>query len=442
MCVTKPHTFNRRFFFYNFPIDTRESHSLNRKNDQNPRSQHTRSLHRLAGLGILAGTAVLLILLAVAAYAATNIWPNLGVGAVDMARGIFGDRLVSQAENFVLSSEDSLKQIQYRLTRTTPAAPWQAANLPAPNPETDSSSTTAPTPTPADLTNSMPIPASTLSGWLLENVPALGSTAGEGQWTAYLRDAQGNVVAYRTFLQPDPQRPYAAVAVVAINLQATRLHFVLGYQEPASKVYISRPARIPASDLLAGKILAAFNGGFKAQHGHFGVMLDGVTLIPPRDGFGTVAIYADGKVQLGAWGTDITPSSQMLAWRQNGPLIVQNGQVNPHTAVTDPQVWGYTTDGGTATGRSALGISQDGNTLYYAVGFNLILPALARAVQDAGAFQAIQLDINNFYTHFEAFSLGSNNQLTVLPLLNQMKGPGDRRYLTINKRDFFYVTTK
>jgi hypothetical protein len=72
----------------------------------------------------------------------------------------------------------------------------------------------------------------------------------------------------------------------------------------------------------------------------------------------------------------------------------------------------------------------------------MILPALARAVQDAGAYEAIQLDINNFYTHFEAFSLGSNAQLTVTPLLNQMQGPGDHRYLSINKRDFFYITTK
>ena len=250
------------------------------------------------------------------------------------------------------------------------------------------------------------------------------------------------MVAYRTFLQPDPQRPYAIVAVVAFNLQATRLHFVVGYEEPASKVFISRPARIPASDMQPGKILAAFNGGFKAEHGHFGVMLDGVTLIPPRDGLGTVAIYDDGKVALGAWGKDISSLPNMVAYRQNGPLIIQDGQINPHTAVNDPQVWGYTTYGDTATGRSALGISPDGNVLYYAVGFDLTLPALAAALQAAGTYQAIQLDINNFYTHFEAFTLDENNTLTVVPLLDQMKGPGDHRYMTINKRDFFYVTTR
>ena len=399
--------------------------------------------HRLAGCGILTGILVLLVLLVVIAYAATNILPGLGAGAVDLARGVFGDRIVSVAENFVLISEDKLKQIQFSLLKTTPTAPWQTTSLPITTPAGSSSSSNAAVPTALPTSGiNTPVPNPSQTDWPPINLPAAGNTPGEGEWTAYLRDANGNVEAYRTFLEPDPQRPYAAVAVVAFTLQTTRLHFVLGYEEPASSVYIPRPARIPASDMMAGKILAAFNGGFKAQHGHFGVMLNGVTLIPPRDGFGTVAIYEDGTVRLGAWGTDITPSPNLVAWRQNGPLIIQNGQINPHTAVTDPKVWGYTTDGTTATGRSALGISGDGSILYYAVGFNLTLPALARAVEGAGAFQAIQLDINNFYTHFEAFTPGSNHSLTVVPLLDQMKGPGDQRYLTINKRDFFYVTVK
>lgn len=408
------------------------------------RSQQSRSQHRLAGLGILAGVVALLVLLALIPYSATNIWPNLGAGAVDLARSMFGDKLVSQAENLVLSSEDKLKQIQYSFMEATPAAPWQTTSLPALNlaPTPPSNSMPAPTSPPADLAISTPLPAPTQTVWHLRNVPALGSTPGEGKWTAFLLDVDGNVVAYRTFLQPDPQRPYATVAVVAFDLRTTQLHFVLGYEEPQSSVSISRPARIPAGDMQPGKILAAFNGGFKAQHGHFGVMLDGVTLIPPRDGFGTVVFFDNGKVSLGAWGRDITSTSHMIAWRQNGPLIIQYGQINPLTTVTDPKVWGYTTDGGIATGRSALGISPDEKTLYYAVGFDLTLSALARAVQDAGTYQAIQLDINNFYTHFEAFTLGSNNQLTVVPLMDKMKGPGDHRYLTINKRDFFYVTTK
>jgi len=283
---------------------------------------------------------------------------------------------------------------------------------------------------------------SSVQVWVLPNLPPLCTISGEGQWTPYLLDADGKVVAYRTILQPDPSRPYALVALVAFNLDATRLHFVLGYDEPHSPVYVSRPARILSGDMQPGRILAAFNGGFKAQHGHFGVMLDGVTLIPARDGFGTVGIYSDGKIVIGAWGKDIQPSPQLVAYRQNGLLIVQEGKIDPLTSVTDPQVWGYTTYGSTATGRSAMGMSQDGKVLYYAAGFDLTLPALAQALQDAGAWQAIQLDINNYYVHFEAIQFNTKNRPQSVPLLDQMKGPGDQRYLTIDSRDFFYVTVK
>src|ERR1035437_3587137 len=93
--------------------------------------KNTRSKHRLAGCGILASILILLMLLVAIAYAATNIWPALGAGTVDLARSMFGDQFVSAAENFVLSSEDTLKQIQYTLLKTTPTAPWQTASLPA-----------------------------------------------------------------------------------------------------------------------------------------------------------------------------------------------------------------------------------------------------------------------------------------------------------------------
>jgi len=89
-----------------------------------------------------------------------------------------------------------------------------------------------------------------------------------------------------------------------------------------------------------------------------------------------------------------------------------------------------------------VGISQDGKVLYYAAGFDLTLPALAQALQDAGAWQAIQLDINNYYVHFEAIQFDAKKNPQAVTLLDQMKGPGDQRYLTIDSRDFFFVTVK
>ena len=77
------------------------------------------------------------------------------------------------------------------------------------------------------------------------------------------------------------------------------------------------------------RVLAAFNGGFKAEHGHFGAMVAGEVALPPRPGLGTLAIETDGRVRLGVWGSEIVPSATDVAWRQNGPLIVHDGEIDP-----------------------------------------------------------------------------------------------------------------
>jgi hypothetical protein len=58
-------------------------------------------------------------------------------------------------------------------------------------------------------------------------------------------------------------------------------------------------------------LLAAFNGGFKAIHGHYGMMVDGTTLLPPTDGLATIALRADGTIQIGQWGRDLTANDNL-----------------------------------------------------------------------------------------------------------------------------------
>jgi len=94
-----------------------------------------------------------------------------------------------------------------------------------------------------------------------------------------------------------------------------------------------------------------------AQHGHFGVMQDGVTLIPPRDGFGTVAIYDDGKVLLvHGQGYNILAH---LSPGVRTPTHHTKRQINPHTAVADRR-FGATPHMEPLPRRLALGISRDG----------------------------------------------------------------------------------
>jgi hypothetical protein len=244
----------------------------------------------------------------------------------------------------------------------------------------------------------------------------------------------------RTFLQPDPERPFAIVAVVAFNLDATRLHYVLGTEEPISDIKIPRPGTVNPADDLPGRLLATFNGGFKTRHGHFGVMSEGTVLVPPKPDMGTLVIYPNGSVAIGQWGQEIDPNAPMAVWRQNGPLVVHRGQINPHVSDAEPAIWGYTVNETVPIWRSGVGISADGRTLFYFAGPGLTLPSLARAMQAAGASNAIQLDINNYWVHFDAISF-TGNKPKPQALFEEMGKDNPNRYLQLYTRDFFYVTT-
>ena len=394
-----------------------------------------------------------LALLALASLAILNNNPAVAAQTAEVLRHVIGEENVARLETWVLGWQDTLTGLVFDAGGDQPRAPWPTATpapsaspLARPTPTLPPNSTQSGPPPTARPTASPPPITPTAAPTALSNQPALlkpfGHLPGEGAWSVYLTDSDGKPVAYRTFLQPDPQRPYAVAAIVALDLTATRLHFVLGTLEPASPEQMDRPGRIPSADLKSGLLLAAFNGGFKAEHGLFGAAVNGKVVLAPRDGLGTVAMYDDGHVALGPWGNDGNPGEVYWAnglrnWRQNGPLIVQQGQVNPHTADDAPQDWGYTVKSDTATWRSGVGLSADGNTLYYLAGPSLTLPVLATAMADTGANNGIQLDINAYWVDFEAIHPNGDG-LFAQPLLDGMKD--DSRYLHTFERDFFYLT--
>jgi hypothetical protein len=201
---------------------------------------------------------------------------------------------------------------------------------------------------------------------------------------------------------------------------------------------------IPPDDQKA--LLAAFNGGFKGIHGHYGMMANGVTLLPPIPGIATVAIFRDGHVQIGAWGKEVVPSADMTAFRQNCPPLIEAGQINPDLSLDNRKAWGYTgnTD---ITWRTGIGITQDGRYLIYAVGNGTSAETLAEALLKAGAYNAMQLDINQFYAHFYTYqpvgdsAASQGFQMTGQRLLDEMIN-NPHLYLTPNIRDFFYLTAR
>jgi hypothetical protein len=245
----------------------------------------------------------------------------------------------------------------------------------------------------------------------------------------------------------DAQRSYTAIALVRIDLSRLQLHMMPGIVEPAHPSGITKAipdlGMVPTAD--QSHLVAAFNGGFKQEHGYYGMMTDGVTLLPPKTGIATVALYSNGQVRIGAWGTDIVQTPELIAFRQNCPPLVEAGQVNPDLYLNNRAAWG-TTGNTDITWRTGLGITPDGRYLIYAVGNGTSVATLAEALKEAGAYMAMQLDINQYYAHFYTYqTVGAPNasapiQLTGDRLVAEMVNK-PHLYLTPYPRDFFYLTT-
>jgi hypothetical protein len=404
----------------------------------------------LRGMAIAAGGCIAVVILL---FGIITIWPAAGARGADLLRQVLGDKAVAGLEMRYFELQDNLKKWKYQLGLEKSAAPW--ATDPAAPPMLEPTLTPVPTalpplgptrPTPLQpkitetpfptttVTHTLPAPA-----WQPPIITPPGNADGEGIWSAYILDAQGQAVAYRTFLQPDPERPYTIVAVVAIDLNRTRLHFVLGTKEPAGQGMLQRSGVIPPEDRAANVLLAAFNGGFQARHGQFGAMAGGILAMPPREGLGTLVISRNGNVSLGEWEAGMTIHPNIEAFRQNGPLVLQAGQINPRIHNNSPQDWGYTVTDVSPTIRTGIGLSADNGTLYYFCGPSLSMQALAVSMQAAGAWNAIQLDINNYWSLFVKFQFRGEEILSKALLPRLMVADTDR-YLWNSPRDFFYIT--
>jgi hypothetical protein len=399
---------------------------------------------------VVAAVVVLLIVM----LAAASVWPDLGAKGTAAMRVVLGDRITAKIEGAMLSTSDWIHGIEYSLgighnrdplgstgsTASTSAADSPQPTIPgagAPSVGSTTSTTGAAVSRPPGTATSPTFAAE--PPFRPAPLPPMGSLDREGQWQPFITDQYQRVVAYRTALQPDKSRGYAHAVIVAIDLRHTRLHFVLGYEEPVSPNQFARPGIIPTQDYQAGVLLAAFNGGFQAKHGQFGAMADGQVALPAREGLGTLVIYKDGSVAVGAWGTDIQSTPNAQSWRQNGPLMVTQGTVNPHTSDFAPKDWGYVFGGGVATFRSGVGISRDRQTLYVVVGPSLTTSSLAAAMAHAGIWNGIQLDINRPWTRFDK-AIFTNGKLGIQSAVDGV-AMGDTRLFNRYKRDFFYITT-
>ncbi len=318
--------------------------------------------------------------------------------------------------------------------------PAQAGNSPTPVPTLapaeltqeairEKTITPTPTPTPGPIFPAHP-----------KSIPPLilsDPQQGEGVWSSaglpYGNNSRPPLL--HTFYRPDPERPFARVDLVWMDMSQAQLNMVPGTSEPRSTGNVQRgEAKIPDAVQQGTNLLASWNGGFLTMHGAYGMMVNRTVIAPPRNGFAALGQYADGTMHIGVWGRDMKMTSDLIAFRQNGPILIDHGVLNE----ADLVAWGASVSGETRIWRSGVGITRDG-ALLYAAGPSLSAQTLGLALQRAGAYEAMQLDVNAWHVFFFTYQY----QDGLVPSKLSAALPGSTRmYLTPYDRDFMYLTLR
>lgn len=361
--------------------------------------------------------------------------PFIGATLATPLRAAFGNQAVAQLETTLFQVQDASQQTKYALGLAAPEAPWEIT--PTTSHHLEEVVQSQPTVVLDDVSPLTPISITTTkasiehSDWeSLIAIPSISNQPDEGVWQDYIFNSLNELIARRTFLHPDEERPLTTIGIVAFDLSKTHLSYVPGTEEPVS----GGAGRIPTED--REKLLATFNGGFMTTHGNFGAMWNRQVLIEPRSNLATIAIDNAGAIQIGEWNVGVLPSSKWTAYRQNARLIIDDGMITPEVYSNDIEDWGGTINSEIVTWRSAVAINDDKTILYYFAGPSLSMPALARAGVTAGVEQMMLLDINAYWVHFADVSRDIPVSLFEDMSLHAA------RYLQVSKRDFFYIAEK
>jgi hypothetical protein len=293
----------------------------------------------------------------------------------------------------------------------------------------------------------------------------------EGQWIELNRDPfvltrEGTPAPFLfSFIRTDRERPYTKVFIVLWDPRHIELHTMSGTREPKTATGETGPGQVPRDDGVISRFVGAFNGGFQATHGEFGMMAEKVVYLPPKPYAATVARLADGSTGFGTWPNDDNIPESITSFRQNLTPLVMDDLVNPYHRTW----WGGVPPGwedATRTVRTGLCLTREG-FVGYLYGSGIDSTHLATAMQAARCQYGLQLDMNPGHTGFEFYRVGRKGTLPELgrKLDSQSEAKGDiqgangwefmgrrmirfmnlmhfPRYVRTESRDFFYLTER
>jgi hypothetical protein len=263
------------------------------------------------------------------------------------------------------------------------------------------------------------------------------SLTNEGKFKTVV-SSHGIPLVQVAYMRPDTLHTSYLSAIVWMSGTHTRLEQHPGQSDPGHLSLWKKKTSISNSNAMG--LLAAFNGGFKIKDARGGYYDNGHTVGTLVPGAASLAVYRNGKSDIGAWGTDVTMTSDVVSVRQNLQLLIENGQLASNLDAAVKANWGTTVGASTDVWRSGIGVTPTGDIVYVA-GDALSAHSLAALLQRAGAVRAMQLDINKSWISYMWYtpSAGSTH-LTAHKILNFQR-PANR-YFSTTSRDFFAVYYK
>jgi hypothetical protein len=308
-------------------------------------------------------------------------------------------------------------------------------------------------------------PPAPLEPWIQPALP------GEGQWNAKddaaFHRSQPNLPStfLTTFIRSDATRKTTRVYVVLWDPRQVELHMMAGTVEPKGATGKAGPGLVPRTPDVMKRVVAATNAGFQALHGEYGMMAEGVVYLPPKPYAATVMKLRDGSTAFGTWPDDPTVPDDVVSYRQNMTVMVQDEKFNPYNRTW----WGGTVPGAedkTHTVRTGICLTKEGFVAYF-YGADLSPDALAQAMIQTRCSYGLALDMNaghsglEFYKVAPAAELGdpgraletsweAEGDVPDLPgyrfrAKRLVKGMGLMnfpRYIKREARDFFYLTLR
>ena len=256
--------------------------------------------------------------------------------------------------------------------------------------------------------------------------PAL---AGEGVWQPTGRLVHDHPAVYETFLRPDKVHTSLLAGVAWLDRRALRAVIYNGNNQPGGSGW-QHGDHVPSSETPG--LVAAFNGGFRLDMSQGGYQSEGRVIHPFVTGRATFGVRADGGVDLGMWGRDLSPATTYASAFQNLDLIVDGGKDVPGLTRNDHLRWGETLGGRVFVWRSGIGIDARGNLVYAAGELDIV--SLADVLRAAGAVRAMELDINSYWVSFDTFLPGVNGPVPTKLLANMERSAN--RYLVPGTRYF------